>query len=100
MTAAEHETLLRAAMDGIPQGLAVFDQALRLVSCNRRYRDLLDLPSHLAASGALLPDIALHLARRGEFGAGDPEQLAAARVAVLTGSPVTVTQRGGSGGRT
>ena len=100
MTAAEHETLLRAAMDGIPQGLAVFDQALRLVSCNRRYRDLLDLPSHLVASGALLPDIALHLARRGEFGAGDPEQLAAARVAVLTGSPATVTQRGGSGGRT
>src|SRR5690606_27295343 len=56
--------------------------------------------SHLAAAGALLPDIALHLARRGEFGAGDPEQLAAARVAVLTGSPATVTQRGGSGGRT
>jgi signal transduction histidine kinase len=100
MTAAEHDTLLREAMDCIPQGLAVFDAGLRLVSSNRRYRDLLNLPLELTAAGSPLPEIALHLAQRGEFGPGDPAQLAAHRVAVLTKSPTTVTQRGGSGGRT
>ena len=34
----DREDSLRAAVDFIPQGLAVFDRDLRLVTANNRYR--------------------------------------------------------------
>jgi signal transduction histidine kinase/CheY-like chemotaxis protein len=100
MTAAEDNALLREAVDCIPQGLAVFDAGLCLVASNGRYRELLSLPPDLVVAGTPLQAIALHLAGRGEFGPGRPDELAAQRVDLLTRSPATVTQRSGSGGRT
>ena len=72
------EASLRRAVDFVPQGLAVFDTDLRLVAWNARYLELLDLPAKLVAAGTALYDIALYVARRGDFGEGDPIQLAAA----------------------
>jgi len=91
--AADAETNLRLAVDYIPQGIAVFDQGLRLVSCNKRYGELLYLPEDLVRRGSALFDIALFLADRGDFGPGDPAQLALERVNTITGAPKTVTQR-------
>jgi len=91
---------LRTAVDFIPQGLAVFDRDLRLVTSNTRYRDLLALPASHVVPGTPLYDIALFLARRGDLGLGDPTFLAAQRVQELTGSPATVTQRLGALGQT
>jgi PAS domain-containing protein len=91
---------LRRADDYVPQGLAVFDADLRLVASNARYRELLDLPARLVEVGTALYDIALYVGRRGDFGDGDPVQLAAARVETLTGTPSTVTQRIGKQGQT
>jgi signal transduction histidine kinase/CheY-like chemotaxis protein len=94
------EASLRRAVDYVPQGLAVFDADLRLVASNARYRELLDLPARLVEVGTALYDIALYVGRRGDFGDGDPVQLAAARVETLTGTPSTVTQRIGKQGQT
>ena len=93
------EARLRGAVDYIPQGIAVFDADLRLVTSNSHYRALLDLPDSLVAAGTPLYDIALFLARRGDLGQGDAAYLAARRVEMLTQSQTTVSQRQGAGGQ-
>jgi signal transduction histidine kinase len=87
------EFALRRAIDFVPQGLAVFDASFNLVASSTRYRDLLNLPENLVFPGTPLKQIALHLARRGDLGEGDAEELAASRVVVLTQSETTVSQR-------
>lgn len=91
---------LAEAMDHIPQGVAVFDSGLRLVTSNKRYNALLALPGELTRSGTPLFDIALHLADRGDLGPGDAARLAIERINLLTALPSTVTQRLGNGGQT
>ncbi|MDB5535709.1 MAG: response regulator [Devosia sp.] len=99
-TSTDVEPSLRQAMDHIPQGIAIFDAALRLVTSNTRYRDLLTLPDVLLQSGTPLFDIALFLGTRGDLGAGDAVRLAIERVNVLTAVAATVTQRLGGVGQT
>jgi signal transduction histidine kinase/CheY-like chemotaxis protein len=94
----DRDETLRKAMDFIPQGVAVFDRDLRLVSSNRRYGELLAFPASLLAPGTPLYDIALFLARRGDLGTGDVTTLAVNRVQQLTGSAVSVSQRPGAFG--
>ncbi|HEY9011568.1 MAG TPA: PAS-domain containing protein [Devosia sp.] len=97
-TSADQETSLRQAVEAIPQGIAVFDADLHLVTCNARYRDLLALPERLVDDGVALYDIALFLARRGDLGEGDAALLAVRRVESLTQSAATVSQRMGARG--
>lgn len=101
MAAAGHNTAgLAVAIDHMPQGLAVFDGNLRLVMSNSRYNTLLALPEHLVQAGTPLSDIALFLGQRGDLGTGDPAALARARIALLTATPTTITQRLGNAGQT
>ncbi len=95
----DSEETLRLAVDYVPEGLAVFDPDLRLVTSNCRYRELLDLPAQLVGLGTPLYDIALFLARRGDLGPGDATSLAALRVQTLTQSRATVSQRRGAKGQ-
>ncbi|GLQ10942.1 hypothetical protein GCM10007913_28740 [Devosia yakushimensis] len=90
---------LAQAMDHIPQGVAVFDSGLRLVTSNKRYNSLLGLPDELTRRGTPLFDIALFLADRGDLGPGDAARLAIERINLLTALPSTVTQRLGNGGQ-
>jgi signal transduction histidine kinase len=98
-SSTDAEPNLRQAMDHIPQGIAIFDAALRLVTSNARYRGLLTLPEALVQAGTPLFDIALFLGTRGDLGSGDPVRLAIERVNVLTAVAATVTQRLGAGGQ-
>jgi signal transduction histidine kinase len=92
------ERALIAAIDLIPQGVAVFDANLRLLAANARTQALLDLPEGLLGAGTSLYDIALFLARRGDLGAGDPLFLAARRVQALTQAEHAASQRPGADG--
>ncbi|MGV8856593.1 MAG: PAS-domain containing protein, partial [Devosia sp.] len=78
------EPVLRQAIDYIPQGIAVFDAAMRLVTSNARYNALLELPPALQKRGTPLFDIALFLADRGDLGDGDAARLAIERINLLT----------------
>ncbi|NMA97387.1 MAG: response regulator [Phyllobacteriaceae bacterium] len=84
---------LLVAVDYIPQGVAVFDNGLRLVVSNKRYDRLLQLPDDLRRPGTALFDIALFMAERGDLGPGDAARLAIERIKVLTAAPTTITQR-------
>ncbi len=91
--------LLRQAIDYIPQGIAVFDRDLRLVTSNHRYAELLDVPAELLRPATPLYDLALFVARRGDLGPGDAISLAVQRVHTLTQSHATVSQRLGTKGQ-
>lgn len=91
----EHELrdrnrLLEAVIEHLPCGLAVYDQDLRHVVSNQRLRRLQDLPDHLLQSpGAGLETLLTYNALRGEYGPGDPDELARARLDMArTGQPM------------
>jgi Na+/proline symporter/signal transduction histidine kinase/CheY-like chemotaxis protein len=69
--------LLQSTLENVRQGISVLDRDLRLVCWNRRFRDLLELPGTLASVGVTLPEIIRFNAERGEYGPGNPEDLAA-----------------------
>lgn len=92
-------TSIAQAIDHIPQGVAVFDAAMHLVTSNVRYNRLLDLPEALAKPGTPLFDIALFLGERGDLGQGDAARLAIERINLLTMAQSTVTQRQGNAGQ-
>jgi Na+/proline symporter/signal transduction histidine kinase/CheY-like chemotaxis protein len=85
--------LLQTALDQVRQGLAVFDPDMRLITWNRQFRDLLDLPPAIVQVGTTLDAIVRFQALRGEFGPGDPEKLATERIGRLVRRNETYTER-------
>jgi diguanylate cyclase (GGDEF)-like protein/PAS domain S-box-containing protein len=70
---------LQAIVDFLPSGVTLFDQDFRMILCNRQFRELLDFPDALFEPE--LPSmyqLAIFNAERGEYGPGDPADLAAA----------------------
>ena len=51
------EQRLTAAIENMPQGVSVYDSGMRLIFCNRLYRDLYDLPPDLTRAGTPLQDL-------------------------------------------
>jgi hypothetical protein len=70
---AQKSQQLDAALNNMPQGLAMFDGAQRLVVCNKRYTEMYDLaPAHTRPGTALRTILEARLARgctpaRGDF---------------------------------
>src|SRR5215218_8195415 len=87
------ETTLRAALDHVPQGVAVFDANLRLIVSNARYQELLALPPFMVEPGIALSEMTRFGAERGDYGPGDPAGHSERRLADLTGRQSTVTKR-------
>jgi PAS domain S-box-containing protein len=77
--AAKSRTL-ETILDNISQGISVYDDDLRLITCNRRFVELLRLPSDLARPGMHLEHFFRFNAMRGDYGPGDPEMQVAERM--------------------
>ena len=71
---------LKAGLEKIDQGVTIFDADLNLVFANRSLIDLLDVPEEVLAPGATFEDVIRYNAERGEYGAGDVEEMVAVRV--------------------
>jgi diguanylate cyclase (GGDEF)-like protein len=56
---------LHAALEGMPQGLSMVDDNLRLIVCNATYADMYGLPAELTQPGTPLRSILDHRARHG-----------------------------------
>jgi diguanylate cyclase (GGDEF)-like protein/PAS domain S-box-containing protein len=75
-SAEQRNALLRGTLENIPQALVAVDAELRLMTWNRRYFELLDLPHRFAQVGTPLRDILGYIAARGDLGPGEPGAVA------------------------
>jgi PAS domain S-box-containing protein len=80
---ARTSALLQAALDNISQGMAMYDEELRLVAWNARVFEVLGLPPDLMRAGQSFAEIVRYRAEHGEYGPGDPEVLTSERVAAV-----------------
>ena len=79
---AAKSVVLEATLQNMGQGLAAFDADLRLTAWNTRLFDLLGFPLDLLYVGCPFTVLVRDIAERGEYGPGDPEELAAEHVAL------------------
>lgn len=70
---------LERILESVEQGITLFDRKLNLVVANKRFGVLLDLPDELLQPGTPFFEFMLFNAKRGEYGDGDPVQLARQR---------------------
>ncbi|HMC16796.1 MAG TPA: PAS-domain containing protein [Albitalea sp.] len=73
--------LVREGLENIAQGVIVFDPDLKMVLCNRRVLELLELPENMAVVGMSFEAFLRHNAEHGEYGPGDVASQVAQRLA-------------------
>ena len=66
--------LLENIVSGLPQGISVFDDQLRLLKWNQGMIDVLELPPEIVVANVRFEDLIRVPARRGDYGPGDPEE--------------------------
>jgi PAS domain S-box-containing protein len=91
--------LLAATMENVTQAISVVDADMNLVAWNHRYLELFDYPSDLVYVGRPVADLIRWNAQRGEFGAVDPEQQVAKRLAHMRAGTAYTYQRERSNGQ-
>ncbi len=80
------EMRLRAGVEALPDGFAIFDREDRLLLCNQRYRELYPLAAEAIVTGASYGDILTHALRAGQFAdVSDPPEWLAAQLATDAG---------------
>ncbi len=72
--------LVRAGLDTLHFGFAIFDRDLKLVASNKAFRTLRGYPTALCQPGTEIVEFYRYNARRGDYGAGDVEAHAMSRV--------------------
>ena len=72
--------LLLAGLDLMKQGFAVFDEELRLVTCNPKFSQVRGYPQELCEPGTPLEALFRYNAEQGDYGSGDIETGVAERI--------------------
>jgi len=75
-----YSEMLEATVRHMPQGVCVFDSDLRLVVANAGFFELCQIPETFNVPGKPFEDFTLFSAQRGEYGPGNPVDLARERV--------------------
>ena len=86
-------TLLQDAVDSIEQGIAMFDADLCLISWNKRYIELNEMPKDFIRFGLSLDAIVRFNVERGEYGVVDAEETVIQRTTLAHGRPAYSYQR-------
>ena len=69
--------LLQTIIENIPGGVSLADEHLNFVAFNRQFGILLDIPDEITSRTPLpMMELVLFNARRGEYGPGDPQEIA------------------------
>jgi len=81
LSEAQRAKLIEAGLNLIQQALSIYDSDLRLAVCNRRFREMFDLPERFVTPGSYFGDLIRFLVERGEYGAlDDPDEAVRFRV--------------------
>ncbi|MDO8875749.1 MAG: response regulator [Pseudolabrys sp.] len=83
LNAAQEHSLLRATLENMAQGVAMYDAEHRLVTWNERFRVYLEMPEEFLGTDRTFSDYIRYLGERGEFGDADIETELRKRLAVL-----------------
>ncbi|MBU0751475.1 MAG: PAS domain S-box protein [Gammaproteobacteria bacterium] len=75
--------VLHTTLETIRQGILMVDSKLNVVTSNRRYFELMDLPPELQNRKLTMPALVRFQALRGDYGPGDPEEQVRVRTAVF-----------------
>jgi|GEM_PF-3440477 len=78
--AADKEEQLHAALDNMLGAFLILDENLNVEACSPHFHEIYDLPDGLAGIGAPLAGIVRYRAARGDYGPGDGDELARARL--------------------
>ncbi len=79
----ELEAQLHVALDNMPGALVYTDEALNIVFCNERFREMYRVPGELLQPGQPYQLFLRYLAEHGYYGEGDVEAMVARRVESL-----------------
>lgn len=77
---AQKETQLRIALENMPGGMFMIDRELTIQVINDRFKEMFELPNDAAQKGGLLRDIIRLRAERGDYGAGDIDEIVERRL--------------------
>ncbi len=90
--------LLQSALDQVRQGISVFDKDMRLITWNRQFREILNLPPEFGRVGVPLDEIIRYNAEHGDLGPGNVEELVSDRIRKYAVTQETFQERLISGG--
>jgi signal transduction histidine kinase/CheY-like chemotaxis protein len=69
--------ILQTIIDHLPSGLTLFDNNFEMIASNYKLRELLEFPDSLFENGQpSLRTLLVYNAQRGEYGPGEPEEIA------------------------
>ncbi len=83
LSAEMEHALLRATLDNMLQGVAMYDAGHKLVTWNKRFVDYLEMPEEFLGTDRTFSDYIRYLGDRGEFGDADVEEALKKRLAML-----------------
>ncbi|MDN5003025.1 PAS-domain containing protein [Bradyrhizobium sp. GCM10027634] len=91
-------SLSQLALDGMEQGVCVYDADNRIVLVNRRYIELFDMSPDIVRLGTCYRDVLAHSMARGNIPADELDALYASRIALIAaGEPFQTRQTLASG---
>jgi PAS domain S-box-containing protein len=79
----QQREILRNVLDSVSQGIVKWSADQKLVSWNNHFQHILDLPDEFMEEGYSLKKVSKFVAERGDYGEGDPEELANNRIEFL-----------------
>ncbi|MBF0097383.1 MAG: PAS-domain containing protein [Magnetococcales bacterium] len=80
---ADKMVLLETVIANLQQGLVAYDNDLRLILCNHRFKELLEVPDAVLQPGSHFHDLLRFYVQRQEFGPGEPEQIFQQKMRIL-----------------
>jgi signal transduction histidine kinase/CheY-like chemotaxis protein len=87
LTAEQEHALLRATLEHMAQGVAMYDAGHKLVTWNELFREYLEMPDEFLGTEKTFSDYIRYIGHRGEFGEGaDIEVELQKRLAMLSKS--------------
>ncbi|MFC5358571.1 PAS-domain containing protein [Azospirillum himalayense] len=96
---AHKSDLLEATFSAMSQGLVVWSADYHFLTCNRRLREMLDLPDDALHPGLSMAGFLRFMAERGEFGPGDTADIVARHLTNLRPEGVSRIERTRPDGR-